>query len=126
MLSCLSHNTIISSNYEDSTIHLRCTCDHVLYIIGMAWAVNVCVMSLLCLILNVSSGDCDTTLSLLWSLINISEVHCFVARNSCCKNLGDCSCKSGLAVVDMTDSTNVAMRFCTFKLSLCHYYILLN
>ena len=74
MLLCLSHNTISSSYYEDSTIHLSSTSDHVLYIIGMAWAVNVCVMSLLCLILNVSSRDCDTTLSLLWSLINIFKV----------------------------------------------------
>ena len=28
MLSCLSHNTISSSNNKDSTIHLCCTSDH--------------------------------------------------------------------------------------------------
>ena len=48
MLSCLSHYTISSSNNEDSTVHLSCTCDHVLYIISMSRAVNMCIMSCLC------------------------------------------------------------------------------
>ena len=91
MLLSLSHNTISSSYYEDSTIHLSSTSDHVLYIVSMAWAVNVCIMSLRCLILNVSSRDCDTTLSLFRSLINILKVLSLVTRNSSSKNLCDSS-----------------------------------
>ena len=73
MLSCLSHNTVCSSYYKDSSVHLCSTSDHVLYIVSMAWAVNVCVVSVLCLILNVSCRNCDSTLSLFWSFINVLE-----------------------------------------------------
>ena len=41
MLFCLSHNTISSSYYKDSTIHLSSTSNHVLNVIGMSWTVNV-------------------------------------------------------------------------------------
>ena len=92
VLSCLSHNTISSSYNEDSTIHLSSTSDHVLYIVSMAWAVNVCIVSLLCLILNVSCGDCDTTFSLFRSFIDIFKVLSCVTCNSCCKNFCDCCC----------------------------------
>ena len=73
MLSCLSHNTISSSYNQDSAVHLSSTSDHVLYVVSMSWAVNVCVVSVLCLILNVCSRDSDSTLSLFWSLIDILE-----------------------------------------------------
>ena len=73
MLSCLSHNTIGSSYNQDSAVHLGSTSNHVLNIVSMSWAVNVCIVSLLGLILNVSSRDGDTTLSLFWSLIDILE-----------------------------------------------------
>ena len=92
VLFCLSHNTICSSNYEDSTIHLSCTCDHVLNVVSMSWAVNVCVMSTLCLILNVSCRNCDTTLSFLWSFIDILKVLYYVSWNSLCKNFSDSCC----------------------------------
>ena len=45
------------------------TREHIL----LSWAVNVCVVSVLCLILNVCSRDSDSTLSLFWSLIDILE-----------------------------------------------------
>ena len=74
VLSGLSHNTIGSSYYKDSAVHLSSTSDHVLYVVSMAWAVNVCIVSLLCLVLNVSGRDCDTTLSLFRSLIDVLEM----------------------------------------------------
>ena len=48
MLLCLSHNTVSSSYYQDSTIHLSCTSDHVLNVVSMSRAVNVCIVSLFC------------------------------------------------------------------------------
>src|SRR5699024_6185401 len=74
VLFCLSHNTVCSSNYQDSSVHLSSTCDHVLNVVGMSWAVNVCVVTFFCLILNVCCRDCDTTFSLFWSLINVLEI----------------------------------------------------
>ena len=84
MLFCLSHNTISSSYNKDSTIHLSSTCDHVLYIIGMSWAVYVSVMTFCCLVLNVSCRDCDTTFSFFWSFIDVFEIYFFVTRYSFC------------------------------------------
>ena len=92
VLSCLSHNTISSSYNEDSTIHLSSTSDHVLYIVSMAWAVNVCIVSLLCLVLNVCSRDSDSTLSLFRSFIDVLEICSCITCNSCCKNFCDCCC----------------------------------
>jgi len=121
MLLCLSHNTISCSYYKDSTIHLSSTSDHVLYIVSMAWAVNVCVMSLLCLILYVSSRNCDTTLSLFWSLINILKVLSLVTSNSSSKNLCDCCSKCCFTMIYVTDGTNVTMGFGSLKLFFSHF-----
>ena len=41
----------------------------------MAWAVNVCIVTLVCFILNVSCVNCDTTLSLFRSLIDVSVIN---------------------------------------------------
>ena len=87
MLFSLSHNTIGSCYYKDSTIHLSCTSDHVLYIVSMARAVNVCVMSVLGLVLNVCGRDGDTTLSLFRSFIDILEISSCVTSNSCSTEL---------------------------------------
>ena len=51
MLSSLSHNTIGSSYTQDSTIHLSSTCDHVLNVVSMSWAVNVCIVTMLSFVL---------------------------------------------------------------------------
>ena len=92
VLFCLSHNTICSSNNKDSTIHLSCTSNHVLNVVSMAWAVNVCIVSMLCLILNVCCRNCDTTLSFLWSFIDVSEICSYVTSNSLRKYFCDSSC----------------------------------
>ena len=121
MLSCLSHNTIRCSHNQDSAVHLSSTSDHVLNVVSMSWAVNVCIVSLLCLILNVSSRDSDTTLSLLWSLIDVLEIYLCVTSNSLCQNLCDCSSQSSFTVVNVSNGTNVTMWFSSVKLSFSHF-----
>ena len=121
MLFSLSHNTVCSSNNKDSTIHLSCTCDHVLNVVSMSWAVNVCVVTVSCLILNVCCRDCDSTLSLFWSFIDVLEIYRCVTFYSVRKYFCDSSCKSCLTVVNVTDSTEITMRFVSFKFSLCHF-----
>ena len=122
MLLGLSHRTIGRSNNKDSTIHLCSTGDHVLNIVSMARAVNVSIVTLVSLILNVSSVDGDTSFSLLGSLIDVSIVLelCLTLEG---KILGDSSGKSSLAVVNVTDGTNVYMGLGSFKLLLCHWKI---
>ena len=121
MLSCLSHNTICSSNYQNSAIHLSCTGNHVLNIVSMSWAVNVCIVSGICLVLYVSSRNCDSTLSLFWSLINVFKCHSLTSSLSLMQGLGNSSGQCGLTMVNVADGTNVAMRFVSLKFCFCHF-----
>ena len=126
MLLSLCHNTVSSSNNEDSAVHLSSAGDHVLYVVSMSGAVNVSIVTLFCLILNVCCGDSDSTLSLLGRLVDLIEcgnnVSCYLLR----KNLCDRSGKSCLAVINVTDRTDVTMRFCSVEMLFCHYVFLLN
>ena len=87
----------------------------------MSGAVNVRVMSLLGLVLYVSGRDRDSTLSLFGSFINVLECNFLAQAQSCMQGLGDCCGQSGFAMVYVTDGTNVTMRFCSLKLSFCHF-----
>ena len=71
VLTCLWHRTISSSTNQDCTIHLSSTSNHVLYIVSVSRTVNVCIVTLFCLILNVSRVDSDTTLFLLRSVVDL-------------------------------------------------------
>ena len=119
----LSHNTISSSYNKDSTIHLSCTSDHVLYIVSMAWAVNVCVMSLCSVsILNVSCRDCDSTLSLFRSFIDISQSSAAVLPATlAARTFVIAAVRCCFTMVNVSNGTNVTMRFGSFKLSFCHF-----
>ena len=73
VLAGLRHRTISCSNYDDCTIHLSGTGNHVLYIVSVARAVYVCVVTVSSLILYVSGVDSNTTLFLLRSVIDRIE-----------------------------------------------------
>ncbi len=120
MLTGLSHDTIGSSNNKDSTIHLCSAGDHVLDIVSVARAVNVCIVSLRSLILDVCRGDRYTTSLLFRCLIDLIERNCRIKSESCSKNSGDSCSQSSFAVVNMADGTNVDMRFGSIKMSLSH------
>jgi hypothetical protein len=117
----LWHWAVSSGNHEDCTIHLSRTSDHVLDVVSVTWAVNVCVVTLLGLILNVSDRDRDSTLTLFRGLVDLIERREGVySRKLVVKHLGDCRGKSGLAVVNVTDSANVYVRLRPLKLRLTH------
>ena len=72
----------------------------------MARAVDVGVVTLLGVVLNVSGVDRDATSLLFGSLVDAGVIHEIgVALQS--QGLGDGSGQSGLAVVNVTDGTNV-------------------
>ena len=73
VLAGLRHRTVSSSYYDDSTVHLSSTGNHVLYIVGVTRAVYVCVVTVSCLILYVSGVDSNTTLFLLRCVIDRIE-----------------------------------------------------
>jgi hypothetical protein len=73
VLTSLGHRTVSSGNYDDSTVHLSSTGNHVLHIVGVSRAVYVSIVTFFCLILYVSSVDCDTTLALFGCVVNLVE-----------------------------------------------------
>ena len=126
MLACLLQRTVGSCNNEDGTIHLSSTCDHVLYIVSVSGAVNVSIVTVSRFILNVSCVDCDTSCLLFGSVIDLvilEELDVGVCES---KSLCDSRGKSCLAVVNVSDCTNVNVGFCSFEFSLCHCKILLG
>jgi hypothetical protein len=80
-------------------------------------------MSLGCLILNVRSRDGNTTLSLFRSLVDVIESNSLTKTQSVMQSLCDGSGKGGLAMVNVSDSSDVAMRFGSFEFSFCHFKI---
>src|SRR5699024_1474191 len=90
----LSHNIVGSGNTQDGAVHLGSTGDHVLNVVGMSGAVNVCVMSLLSLILYVSGRNRDSTLSLFRSLVDVIESNFLAQSQSGMQSLGN-SCGQG-------------------------------
>ena len=73
MLLGLRHWSVSCSYYKNRAVHLSSTGDHVLDVVGVAWAVNVCVVTLLGLVLDVCDRDCDTALTLFRCLIDLVE-----------------------------------------------------
>ena len=87
----------------------------------MARAVYVSIVTLSGLVLNVGNGDRNTTLTLFGSLVDLVECgEVCLAALGLGKHAGDGRGKSGLAVVDVTNRTNIHMRLTTFELLLGH------
>ena len=97
VLTSLSHNTVSCSNNEDGAVHLSSTGDHVLDIVSMSGAVDVCIVSLCSLILDVRRVDGDTTLFLFGSLVDLIESNSLAALADS-ENAGDCSGQCGFVL----------------------------
>ena len=124
MLTGLGHGAVRCGNNEDRAVHLCCTGDHVLNIVSVAGAVNVCIVTVIGLVFNVSGVDGYTTGFLFGSLVDFIVTHCCslaLLRES----HGDCSGEGGLAMVNVTDGADVYMGFGSFELLLCHCEFLL-
>ena len=119
VLAGLRHWAVSGIHHQDGAVHLRRTGDHVLHIVSVARAVDVRVVAIGGLILNVGRRDGDATLALLRSLVDVGIVGERGAA-SLRQNLGDRGSQGRLAVVDVTDSADVAVRLGPLKLSLSH------
>ncbi|KFL88401.1 hypothetical protein AmDm5_2403 [Acetobacter malorum] len=86
----------------------------------MSGAVDVCVVTLCGFIFHVSRGDGDTTSALFRSGIDL--VVCFkVSTTGFCQRLRDSSRQRRLAMVNVADGADVAVRFIPLKFSLSHF-----
>ena len=124
MLAGLRHGPIGGGNDEDRAVHLRRAGDHVLHVVRVAGAVDVGVVALLRLVLDVGGGDRDAARLLFRRLVDlVVGGESRPARLG--QNLGDRSRQRRLAVVDVADRADVAMRLGTRKFFLGHSELLL-
>ena len=119
MLVGLRHRTVRSGNYEDGTVHLSGTRNHVLHIVGVSGAVHVSVVTVSGLILDVRRVDRDTALLLFGCVVDRVE-RAKLRQTRFCKYGGNCSGQRRLTVVYVSDGTDVHMRFRTVKFLFCH------
>src|SRR5690606_22408362 len=110
----LRHRAVSSRDNQDRAVHLGSTGDHVLHIVSVAWAVDVGIVTGWRLVLDVRRRDRDAA-----SLFFRRCVDLFVGLELT-KVLGDRSCRRRLAMVNVTNRTDVHMRLITFKFSLGH------
>ena len=115
----LTHRTVGCGNNQNRTVHLCGTGNHVLHIVGVTRAVNVCIVTICSLVLNVRSVDRNTTLFLLGSVVDRIE-RTKLRKAFFSQNGGDRCSKSRLTVINVTDSTDVHMRFGTVEFFFCH------
>lgn len=76
MLTSLRHWAVSCGYDENRAVHLCSTRDHVLNVVGVTWAVYVCVVTSSGLVLNVGRRDCDTALALFWSFVDLVVCDC--------------------------------------------------
>ena len=73
VLTGLGHGAVRSRNHQYRAVHLGRTRDHVLYIVGMAWAVDMGIMTVIRLVLHVRRRYRDAALPLFRRLVDLIE-----------------------------------------------------
>ena len=116
----LWHWTVSCRYNEDCTVHLSSTGDHVLNIVGVPWAVYVCIVTGVGFIFNVRGVDGNTAFSFFWRLVDIFELGagCFTFEGKYC---GDSCGGGGFTMVNVTDGTDVYVWFSTLESFFCHF-----
>ncbi len=76
VLTRLGHRTVCCRNDEDRAVHLSGTRDHVLHIIRVSRAVDVCVVAVRGRVLDVRSRDGDTALFFFRGFVDLVVGHC--------------------------------------------------
>ncbi len=122
VLTGLRHRAVGRRNHEDRAVHLGRTGDHVLDVVSVTGGVDVRVVALRGLVLDVRDVDRDTTLALFRRRVDRGEVaqHVDIRGVLLCENLRDGSGEGRLAVVDVTDRSDVDVRLGPLELGLSH------
>lgn len=119
MLPGLGHGTIGGGDHKDCSVHLGCTGDHVLHVVGMPGAVDVGVVAFLRLVLHVGNGDGDSPLPLFGGFVNLFKGG-VLGKAVLGEDQGDGSGEGGLPVVHVSNGTDVNMGLFPFELLLGH------
>ena len=110
VLPGLWHGTICSTDYQNGPVHLGSASYHVLYVVSVPWAVNVCVVAVGRSVLLVRGSDSYAPLAFLRGVVYLVESDLtvgWVVRDLLGQDPGNGCSKGGLAVVDVTDGSDV-------------------
>ena len=119
MLTRLRHRTIRRTHHQDRTVHLRRTRDHVLHVVSMPRAIHVRVVTVRRLVFHVRRVDRNPARLLFRRRINIRVRHRLRAT-SLRQHHRDRRRQRRLAMVNVTNRSNVAVRLVTFKFLFGH------
>src|SRR5215213_4433874 len=119
VLAGLRHRAVGRRYHEDRPVHLGCTRDHVLDVIGVTGAIDVRVVTVLRLVLHVRGGDRDAALLLLRSVVDLLEA-ARLAAVLLGQHLSNGRGQRRLAVVDVPDRADIHMRLIALELLLRH------
>ncbi len=119
VLAGLGHRAVVGRDDQDRAVHLRGAGDHVLDVVGVARAVDVRVVAVVRRVLDVRGRDRDPALLLLGSVVDLLEglrLSTALLR----QDLGDGGRQRRLAVIDMTDRSDIDVRLIAIELLLRH------
>ena len=119
VLAGLRHRAVGGRHHQDRAVHLRRTGDHVLHVVGVARTIDVGVMPVRGLVFDVGGRDRDAARLLFRRLVDL-VVRRERRTAGFRQHLGDRCGQRRLAMVDVTDGSDVAVRFITFKLCFGH------
>ena len=119
VLPGLRHRAVGGGHDQDRAVHLRGAGDHVLHIVGVAGAIDVRVVAVLRLIFDVGGGDRDTTRLLFRRLVDL-VIGRVGGAAGLGQHLGDGGGQRRLAMVDVADRANVAVRLVPLEFRLTH------
>ena len=125
VLARLGHRAVSGGDHQDGAVHLRGAGDHVLHVVGVTGTVDVRVVAVVGLVLHVGGRDRDAALLLLGSVVDLGE-GLGLAALGLGQDSRDRRCQRGLAVVDVTDGADVAVRLVALELLLRHWELLLS
>ena len=109
MLAGLRHRAVGGGHDQDGAVHLRGAGDHVLHVVGVAGAVDVRVVAVVGLVFDVRGRDGDAARLLFRRLVDL-VVGGEGRAAGLGQHLGDRRGQRRLAVVDVTDRADIAMR----------------
>ncbi len=114
VLAGLGHGAVRCRTDQNAAVHLRGTGDHVLHVVGVARAIDVGVVTVFRLVFHMRRGDRDPARLLFRRTVDL------VIGLEVTEILRDRRRQRRLAVVNVTNRADVAMRLVTFKLCLSH------
>ncbi len=122
VLARLRHRAVGRRHHQDRAVHLGRARDHVLHIVGMARAVDMGIVAVLGLVFDMGGRNGDAARLLFGRLVDL-----VIGRERrparLGQHLGDRRRQRRLAVVDMTDRPDIAVRLRPLKFCLGHFYL---